>query len=374
MTNAVTGSELSLTWKNAPKDSGTESGEFGEILRQTVSEGKQPDRMSGAEGKPGSGVPEEDALASEMQDALERNGWALAGNFYFAVNPGFLNQTADGTEEGSAAVGLSGQQAATELLNGTESAGVQMEAVQTEGSELFSETPLMQEQMPAASEGAGADAAQAVSDGAEGPAGQSEETDGMTKNLQDELPEAEEKTGNPDSSEQSVPDASGAVEGRAELTEAGRPKEAGQAAPPADTARAERAEEPATMEQLPQRILEGISEGKREMEVSLEPEALGKLTIRATYEDGRAMVSIVCSNPKTAELLSAHANSLGMILETNLGSPTEIQLEQPAQENAGENAADAYNGNGRGDGRQESRRRKQESGESFLQQLRLGLV
>ena len=110
------------------------------------------------------------------------------------------------------------------------------------------------------------------------------------------------------------------------------------------------------------------------MEVSLEPEALGKLTIRATYEDGRAMVSIVCSNPKTAELLSAHANSLGMILETNLGSPTEIQLEQPAQENAGENAADAYNGNGRGDGGQENRRRKQESGESFLQQLRLGLV
>lgn len=132
--------------------------------------------------------------------------------------------------------------------------------------------------------------------------------------------------------------------------------------------------ETATIEELPQRILSGIRENRAEFEIQIEPEALGKLTIKASYQEGKAVISILCSNTKTAEILSAHARDLGAIMEANLGHPTEIMIDRSAQENQGQDYPDGHAG-GRGQREEESGRRQQKKeSESFLQQLRLGLV
>ncbi len=130
----------------------------------------------------------------------------------------------------------------------------------------------------------------------------------------------------------------------------------------------------ATLEELPQRILSGVRENKVEFEIQIEPEALGRLTIKASYEEGKAVISILCSNTKTAEILSTHARELGAIMEANLGNPTEVVMDRSQQENQGNDYPDGHAG-GRGQSEQESghRQQKKES-ESFLQQLRLGLV
>ncbi len=129
-----------------------------------------------------------------------------------------------------------------------------------------------------------------------------------------------------------------------------------------------------SLEELPQRLFSMVAEEGKEIEISLEPAELGKLTIKASFEEGRTVVSILCSNTKTAEILSSHAGSLGSIMETNLGTPTEIVLEKGAQEHAGENYTDADAHNGSQNREEESRKKQKDSNENFLQQLRLGLI
>lgn len=55
---------------------------------------------------------------------------------------------------------------------------------------------------------------------------------------------------------------------------------------------------------LPKEIFTRISAGEKEFTVQLEPENLGKLMIKASYADGKASISIICTNEKTMELLS----------------------------------------------------------------------
>ncbi len=108
--------------------------------------------------------------------------------------------------------------------------------------------------------------------------------------------------------------------------------------------------------------------------VELEPASLGKLAIRLTYEAGRAVVSIMATNPRTAEILNEKASEIASILKERTGEETMIYTQQPEREPG----QDAQEQNGQGGGqqqeRQQSREEKQEHTESFMQQLRLGLV
>lgn len=113
----------------------------------------------------------------------------------------------------------------------------------------------------------------------------------------------------------------------------------------------------------------------RTLTVELEPASLGKLTIRMTYEAGRAAVSIMATNPRTLELLNEKASEIAAILEEKTGQNTVILTQQPhEQEQYQENKDGAA---GQGDGREQNRQEKEEKGQhsdSFAQQLRLGLV
>ncbi len=112
----------------------------------------------------------------------------------------------------------------------------------------------------------------------------------------------------------------------------------------------------------------------RTLTVELEPASLGKLTIRMTYEAGRAAVSIMATNPKTLELLNEKAAEIASILEEKTGQSTVILTQQPHEQ---EQYQENKDGTARqGEQEKESRRedKKEQHTDSFAQQLRLGLI
>lgn len=113
-----------------------------------------------------------------------------------------------------------------------------------------------------------------------------------------------------------------------------------------------------------------ISEKKGKLELSLEPERLGKLTIRLEYEKGKTEVTIFSTSAKTLEILSKEAGHLAQILEEKTGTPTVIYT--PEQTENRQNM-DQNPGHGR-NGRQDQKEQRQKQDDSFVQQLRLGLA
>lgn len=134
-------------------------------------------------------------------------------------------------------------------------------------------------------------------------------------------------------------------------------------------------------EEVPEKILDQIlvktSEGIKEFEVQLEPYDLGKIMIRVAFGKEAATVSIVCTEPKTMELMAKNARDLGAIMEERLGNPTTIvvedkeasYLEQRNQNNGG-NAGQ----NSEQNSEKQNQKSRQDEGADFLQQLRLGLI
>lgn len=105
--------------------------------------------------------------------------------------------------------------------------------------------------------------------------------------------------------------------------------------------------------------------------IELEPASLGKLTISVVYEEGKAAVSILASNPKTLELLSQRAVDIAGILEEKTGQQTVIYTQEPEQQSFDERQDNQEKEHQRQD-REENKRQSQP--DSFAQQLRLGLV
>ena len=114
----------------------------------------------------------------------------------------------------------------------------------------------------------------------------------------------------------------------------------------------------------------GRTEKKGKLELSLEPERLGKLTIRLEYEKGKTEVTIFSTSAKTLEILSKEAGHLAQILEEKTGTPTVIYT--PEQTENRQNM-DQDPGHGR-NGRQDQKEQRQKQDDSFAQQLRLGLT
>ena len=113
-----------------------------------------------------------------------------------------------------------------------------------------------------------------------------------------------------------------------------------------------------------------ISEKKGKLELSLEPERLGKLTIRLEYEKGKTEVTIFSTSAKTLEILSKEAGHLAQILEEKTGNPTVIYTPDQTENRQNMDQDPGHGGNGRQD--QKEQRQKQD--DSFAQQLRLGLA
>lgn len=192
-------------------------------------------------------------------------------------------------------------------------------------------------------------------------AGQSKQTAKM--NREEEIPDQKEHISGKEMTALASPGYTGTVE-----------SSAGTAAKPAavDTGPADRlptAQDTLT-EDLGNYLDTKISEKKGKLELSLEPERLGKLTIRLEYETGKTEVTIFSTSAKTLEILSKEAGHLAQILEEKTGTPTVIYT--PEQTENRQNM-DQDTGHGR-NGRQDQKEQRQKQDDSFAQQLRLGLT
>ena len=192
-------------------------------------------------------------------------------------------------------------------------------------------------------------------------AGQSKQTAKM--NREEEIPDQKEHLSGKEMTALASPGYTGTVE-----------SSAGTAAKPAavDTGPADRlptAQDTLT-EDLGNYLDTKISEKKGKLELSLEPERLGKLTIRLEYEKGKTEVTIFSTSAKTLEILSKEAGHLAQILEEKTGTPTVIYT--PEQTENRQNM-DQDPGHGR-NGRQDQKEQRQKQDDSFAQQLRLGLA
>ena len=192
-------------------------------------------------------------------------------------------------------------------------------------------------------------------------AGQSKQTAKM--NREEEIPDQKEHISGKEMTALASPGYTGTVE-----------SSAGTAAKPAavDTGPADRlptAQDTLT-EELGNYLDPKISEKKGKLELSLEPERLGKLTIRLEYEKGKTEVTIFSTSAKTLEILSKEAGHLAQILEEKTGTPTVIYT--PEQTENRQNM-DQDTGHGR-NGRQDQKEQRQKQDDSFAQQLRLGLT
>lgn len=192
-------------------------------------------------------------------------------------------------------------------------------------------------------------------------AGQSKQTAKM--NREEEIPDQKEHISGKEMTALASPGYTGTVE-----------SSAGTAAKPVavDTGPADRlptAQDTLT-EDLGNYLDTKISEKKGKLELSLEPERLGKLTIRLEYEKGKTEVTIFSTSAKTLEILSKEAGHLAQILEEKTGNPTVIYT--PDQTENRQNM-DQDTGHGR-NGRQDQKEQRQKQDDSFAQQLRLGLA
>ncbi|MDD6351396.1 MAG: flagellar hook-length control protein FliK [Lachnospiraceae bacterium] len=133
---------------------------------------------------------------------------------------------------------------------------------------------------------------------------------------------------------------------------------------------------------LPQDLTDFIARSWRNsslpgsMELTLNPQNLGKITIHLTYEAGRANLTIMTTRPETLHLLSSHADQMGEILSRTTGRETAIVL--PPNTAEGEDRT-SMNLEGRSQNRRESdegqrnQKQKQSRNDRFINMMRLGL-
>lgn len=140
-----------------------------------------------------------------------------------------------------------------------------------------------------------------------------------------------------------------------------------QAAGHVETVRTTRQELPADVGKT---IANRMPQRNGEMTIELEPASLGRIIVRVTYDAGRASVALMSANPRTLEILSRDAGSIAGMIEEKTGQETVVYI--PQQEAYPEDSGRKRGSEGR-EQKQQNDRKKQQS-ESFIQQVRLGLV
>lgn len=142
-----------------------------------------------------------------------------------------------------------------------------------------------------------------------------------------------------------------------------------------EPAAAEETREIPVEDQVAPRLAEALKSGETRVEIQLEPENLGKVTVEVTLrEDGTLHVALHAENSQTRGLLERSADSLMAMLGRE--ARQEVQVEVPRQqESQQQNFYDGRQGHEHQGRQQQERRQEQRGGsEDFLHQLRLGLV
>lgn len=124
-------------------------------------------------------------------------------------------------------------------------------------------------------------------------------------------------------------------------------------------------------EQVSQQLSKALQEGDTRITIQLDPHHLGKVNVEMTLtKDGALHVELRAENSLTQHLLEREAMGLQNVL--NRETQQDVQVEVPRQqESQQQNFEDGRQGRNQQEPEQQ---RQEESGQDFLQQLRLGLI
>ena len=136
-----------------------------------------------------------------------------------------------------------------------------------------------------------------------------------------------------------------------------------------------RAEAPELETQVSDKVIQILESGENRVEIQLNPEALGKMTIELTRSaDGTLSVILNAENAETRNMLTRQITTLQETLADRGQQNVQIEVSR-SEETQQQNYQQQDLRDGRNGSHPEQRRRQQENrGEDFLQQLRLGLI
>lgn len=131
--------------------------------------------------------------------------------------------------------------------------------------------------------------------------------------------------------------------------------------------------EPDFVKDLTETILIKSSGETTEFELSLYPKELGKVTVNVVFENGRAMVSLICENQKAQQILSSHVEDIRSLVEGNTKQIAHVDVQQ---ENEERNQRENLDGRGQNQSHQEqqSRKPKKEEVRFFIDQLKMDML
>lgn len=123
--------------------------------------------------------------------------------------------------------------------------------------------------------------------------------------------------------------------------------------------------------QLADTIQANLNNVGDKVQIQLQPENLGHITIELAQHGGKLGLVIYADNAKTTSLLAQHAGNLGALLEDRTGQTVHIQVQQQEPEQP---QYDGHNQQNRQQQEQQSHPQQSKAEQdSFLGQLRLGL-
>ncbi|BAL01162.1 flagellar hook-length control protein FliK [Oscillibacter valericigenes Sjm18-20] len=131
-------------------------------------------------------------------------------------------------------------------------------------------------------------------------------------------------------------------------------------------------EQPDMDAQLAKQIGTTLEDGAQQVKLQLSPENLGTLTVDLTHtQDGTLQVVLHTTTEKAANLLSQHAENLGALLQNSTQNTVRVEVQRQEQSQQFQQQSQQQN---QQHGQSQQHSRRQQSGDDFLQQLRLGLV
>lgn len=127
---------------------------------------------------------------------------------------------------------------------------------------------------------------------------------------------------------------------------------------------------------LSKAMTDALGDGSQHLEIQLSPSNLGTVTVEFSRNpEGALHVVLHTENEQAAKLLSDHASALGLLLQDGTHSEVRVEVSQPQQneqpwqqpdQNGGQRQQQQQN--------QQPQQQQRQDAESFLHQLRLGLV
>ncbi len=131
------------------------------------------------------------------------------------------------------------------------------------------------------------------------------------------------------------------------------------------------------LQQLNSDIAGKIALGNNSFEVQLHPENLGVLTVKASFENGQSVVTIICNEAKALQEIAKNADDLALILQSKTGNQTDVVIQTTKNDYLENNQQNNQHQPQNHDEQAEKRQKQTKeyiASDDFLQQLRLGLA